>query len=188
MAKLVSQVYGDALFELAKEENRTDEFWEEAQALREILQENIRLVQMMVHPEIIKEEKIQMLTTVFGDRISDEMLELMRMVVEKNHFAQMEQILAYFTERVMEDKNIGLATVITPMELTEAQKRQVEKRLLETTQYVSFRMKYEVDADLIGGMVIRIGDRVVDSSIRTKIYNLSRELSKIQLKAGECAP
>ena len=49
-------------------------------------------------------------------------------------------------------------------------------------------MHYEVDAAIIGGMVIRIKDRVVDSSIRTKIYGLSRELSKIQLKVGECAP
>lgn len=40
---------------------------------------------------------------------------------------------------------------------------------------------------LIGGMVIRIGDRVVDSSIRTKLSRLSGELTKIQLKAGECA-
>ena len=49
-------------------------------------------------------------------------------------------------------------------------------------------MHYEVDAALIGGMVIRIGDRVVDSSVRTKLCDLTRELSKIQLKAGECAP
>lgn len=188
MAKLVSGVYGDALFELAVEEGRVDDFQEEAEALLEILRQNEELVRMMVHPEIIKEEKKQMLTAVFQGRISDEMLELMYMVMEKNHFAQMEQILLYFMERVMDYKNIGSATVITPMELTQVQKRQVEKRLLETTGYVSFHIKYEVDEGLIGGMVIRIKDRVVDSSIRTKIYNLSRELSKIQLKAGECAP
>jgi F-type H+-transporting ATPase subunit delta len=49
-------------------------------------------------------------------------------------------------------------------------------------------MHYDVDAGLIGGMVIRIGDRVVDSSIKTKLYDLTRELSQIQLKVGECAP
>ena len=49
-------------------------------------------------------------------------------------------------------------------------------------------MHYDVDAALIGGMVIRIKDRVVDSSIQTKLYDLTRELSKIQLKVGECAP
>lgn len=73
------------------------------------------------------------------------------------------------------------------MELSEAQKEAVEKRLLETTKYVKFEMHYAVDSALIGGMVIRIGDRVVDSSVRTKLNDLARELSKIQLKAGECA-
>ena len=70
----------------------------------------------------------------------------------------------------------------------EAQKEAVEKRLLETTKYVEFEMHYNVDADLIGGMVIRIGDRVVDGSVKNKLFDLTRELSKIQLKAGECAP
>ena len=42
-------------------------------------------------------------------------------------------------------------------------------------------MNYVVDSSLIGGMVIRIGDRIVDSSIRTKLYELSKNLRKIQL-------
>ena len=74
------------------------------------------------------------------------------------------------------------------VELSDAQKEATKKRLLETTRYVEFEMHYDVDKDLIGGMVIRIGDRVVDSSIKTKLYDLTRELSKIQLKVGECAP
>ena len=60
-------------------------------------------------------------------------------------------------------------------------KEKVEKKLLETTQYETFEMNYVVDESLIGGMVIRIGDRVVDSSIKTKLYNLSRELRNIQV-------
>jgi F-type H+-transporting ATPase subunit delta len=72
--------------------------------------------------------------------------------------------------------------------LSDAQKAAVEKRLLETTKYVEFEIHYRVDAAVIGGMVIRIGDRVVDSTIKTKLHDLTRELTKIQLKVGECAP
>ena len=111
----------------------------------------------------------------------------MRMIVEKDHFAKMPEVLTFFIDKALEEKKIGIAYVTTPMEVTDAQKKQIEDRLLETTAYQSFRMHYAVDADLIGGMVIRIGDRVVDSSVRTKISELSRELSKIQLKVGESA-
>ena len=67
------------------------------------------------------------------------------------------------------------------MELRDEQKARLEKRLLETTSYVEFEMKYSVKPELIGGLVIRIGDRVVDSSIRTQLYEMKRELMKLQL-------
>ena len=57
----------------------------------------------------------------------------------------------------------------------------LEKKLLETTPYVAFEMHYSVDSALLGGMVIRIGDHVVDSSIKTRLYELKKELSSLQL-------
>ena len=80
-----------------------------------------------------------------------------------------------------EFKKIGTAYVTTPMELSDEAKKKVEKRLLETTGYVKFEMIYDVDASLIGGMVIRIGDRVVDSSIKHKLSEISRQLNKIDV-------
>ena len=103
------------------------------------------------------------------------------MVVEKDHFGQMKDIFEYFVSSVKEFKNIGVCFITTPLELSEQKKKEVENKLLETTKYETLETHYSIDKDLIGGMVIRIGDRIVDSSIRTKIYNLSRELSKVQL-------
>ena len=56
-----------------------------------------------------------------------------------------------------------------------------EQRLLDTTDYKKMEMHYNVDESLIGGMVVRIGDRVVDSSIKTKLNELQKELLKVQL-------
>ena len=188
MAKLVSNVYGDALFELALELDRIDDFSEEVSAISEALKENNDLSKMMSHPKIDKEEKTRVVENIFKGRVSDEIVGLMVMVIEKDHFKDMEDIFDYYINRVKEYKNIGVAFVKTPMELTDAQKKNVVKKLLDTTDYVSFEMNYEVEPDLIGGMVIRIGDRVVDSSVKTKIYELTRQMSKIQLKVGETAP
>ena len=85
------------------------------------------------------------------------------------------------SEMCIRDRRIGSARVVTTIELSEEQKEKVEQKLLKTTSYEQFEMNYEVDASLIGGMVIRIGDRIVDSSIRTKLYELSKNLRKIQL-------
>ena len=67
------------------------------------------------------------------------------------------------------------------VELSDSQKKDVEKRLLDTTQYEVFDMNYTIDESIVGGMIIRIGDRVVDSTIKSKIEAMSRELLKIQL-------
>ena len=185
MAKLVSKTYGDALFETAMEAGRLNEYFEEATVLAEVLQTNEELIRMMHHPKVSQEEKLQMLERCFGKDFSKEMLGLLRLLVVKERFFQAQEILQNFLAQVKEYKNIGIAKVVSPMELTEAQKEKIREKLLETTKYVEFEISYEIDAELIGGLVIRIGDRVVDSSIRTKLQGLSRDLSKIQLKAGE---
>ena len=188
MAKLVSKTYGDALFEVALEKNQLDEFLDEVKAAQTAIEENKELFKLMSHPKIVKEEKLDLIDHIFKGRVSDEMVGLMRMIVEKGHFGELESVLEYFIAQVKEYKNIGIAYVTTAMELSDAQKEQITEKLIQTTKYVTFEMHYEVDTALIGGMVIRIKDRVVDSSIKTKLYDLSRELSKIQLKVGECAP
>ncbi len=188
MAKLVSKTYGDALFELALEENKIDSLQEEVETVLVALAENQDLGKLMNHPKISKEEKVALMEDIFKGRVAAELCGLMHMLTEKGRFAEIDDVLCYFLDRVKEHKNIGTAYVSTAVALTDAQKKAVEKRLLETTKYVEFEMHYSVDADLIGGMVIRIGDRVVDSSIKTKLYDLTRELSNIQLKVGECAP
>lgn len=179
MAKLVSKVYGDALFDIALESGKLNDFWEEVKVINVALQENPKLSKLMGHPKIGKEEKIKVIEDIFLGKVSGEILGLLVMLVEKDHSGEMSAVLAYFNGRVKEHKRIGTAYVTTALELSPEKKEAVEKRLLETTKYVKLEMHYVVDATLIGGLVIRIGDRVVDSSVRTKLKNLTRELEKI---------
>ncbi|MDD6057424.1 MAG: ATP synthase F1 subunit delta [Clostridiales bacterium] len=187
MAKLVSKTYGDALFEVALESGQLDAYLEDVSGVRLAIKENPEFSKLMGNPRIGKEEKIKVIESIFKGKVSGELVGLLRMIVDKNHFDEVEHVLDYFVNRVKEYKKIGTAYVTTAVELSESQKIAVKERLLEITEYVNYEMHYAVDAALIGGMVIRIGDRVVDSSVRTKLYDLTRELSKIQLKAGECA-
>jgi F-type H+-transporting ATPase subunit delta len=181
MAKLVSKTYGEALFEVAVEKGIVETLMEEVEMVQTIFQENEEYVKLLNHPKLPVEQKLALLEEAFRGKTSDELTGLLATVVEKGRFSEVNEILAYFEERVREYQKIGTAYVTSAAELTEAQKADVKKRLLDTTPYESFRIQYRVDAGLIGGMVIRIGDRVVDSSIRTKLGNMAKDLSKIQL-------
>ena len=182
MAKLASKTYGDALFETGLEEGKLDSFYEEVQGIQAVLAENPDFSRLMNHPKILKEEKEEIVETVFKGRLSDELTGFLKLIVTNKRYGEIDSILEYFVLRVKEYKNIGVAYVATPIELTKAQQDDVEKKLLDTTKYVAMEMHYSIDESLIGGMVIRIGDRVVDSSIRTKLENLEKELKGIQLK------
>ena len=176
MAKLVSKTYGDALFAVAKEEGRLDEFYEAAKVVANILREHVEFAKLMNHPEINKADKLKVVEETFSGNVPQEFVGLMSLMVEKNRANDLLAVFEYFSDLVKEEKKIGKADVTTAVELTQEQKEKVEKKLLETTKYETFEMGYHLDETLIGGMVIRVGDRVVDSSIKTKLYDLSRQL------------
>ena len=161
MAKLVSKVYGEALFEVAVDHGNAIRLMNETAELQKILEDNPDFDKLMKHPGIPKQEKLS--------------------VVTKERYGSLKAIFAYFTELVRESEGMGTAYVSTAVELTKEQKQAVREKLLQTTSYQSFDVYYHVDPTLIGGMVIRVGDRVVDSSIRTKLEDMKKQLLNIQL-------
>lgn len=178
MAKQVDTTYGNALFELALEENRIDSLYEEAIALVDILQENKELLKLLNHPQISKEERIKVVEDTFSNRVSKDITGIMVMAVEKGHAMQLIDIFKYFIKLVKNEKKIGVASVTSATALDSSRKQAIEKRLIETTKYETMEVHYHVDESIIGGLIIRIEDRVVDSSIKTKLNNMSKALSK----------
>ncbi len=153
MAKLVSKTYGDALFELAVESGQVDEMLEEARSIQQILQKDNELSKLMNHPKIVKEEKIEILEHIFKGRVQEEIVGLMRMLVSKDHYGEMESVFTYFIDQVKEYKNIGTAYVTAAMPLADSQKQQIKKKLLETTNMWNLRCIIMWIKSLIGGMV-----------------------------------
>lgn len=181
MAKLVSQTYGEALVELANEEGIASSMLEEIQSVREIIKSNPDFVKLMLHPGIAKQEKLQVVDSVFKDKVSDQLTGLIRIIVENERFKEIDSVFQYYIDKVKESQGIGVVYVTTPLELDDKEKSNIVARILETTDYKSLEMNYSIDKSLIGGMIIRIGDRYVDSSIRNRLDDLTKELLQIQL-------
>ena len=183
MAKLVAGTYGDALFDFAMEENQIDSLMDEILTVQAVLEENKGLEKILVHPEIPKQKKLQVIEDVFKGRISDALTGFLRIVVTKGRYKNLPDIFAYFMARVKEYKKIGVAEVISAIPLSGEQKEKIEKKLLDTTHYETMEIEYKVDEKKIGGLMIRIGDRVVDSTIQSKLNLLIGSLLKISLES-----
>jgi F-type H+-transporting ATPase subunit delta len=178
MAKQVSSTYGDALFQLAVESNQVDIVLEELTGLIQVLQENEDLIRILTHPEVVREDKLKLLQNVFQGRLSDAVMGTLMIVVRNDRSSELQSVLEYVIGRIKEYKKIGIAYVTSAVELGNEQKSRIEQRLIETTEYLSMEMHYKVDASLLGGLVIRIEDRVVDSSIKRQLERMSTALSQ----------
>jgi F-type H+-transporting ATPase subunit delta len=177
MAKQVSKTYGSALFEVALENNTLDTTLEEVLFVKQTFLENEDLSRLLQHPNIEKEEKIKVLESIYKGKVSDEITGLMVMMVTKGHQKDFLSVFDYVIDAIKEEKGIGVAYVTSAVSLSKQQQEKIEQKLLETTKYQEIEGVYRVDSSLIGGLVIRIQDTVVDSSLRTQIAKLSKSLA-----------
>lgn len=177
MARSVKAVYADALFSLAEENGETDSLMEEIRTLTSVFAENTQFCKIMAHPQIAGTEKRKLLSSVFEGQVSGTMLGFLQLMAEKNHFSEVPAVFGEYEAYWYEKHNIGIAHVTSAMELTDAQKQKIHQRLQATTSYHTVEERYAVDPSLIGGIVVRIGDRVADGSIKHRLERLTAELN-----------
>ena len=163
MARSVEKIYGDAFYEALLSEDRLAEGLRDAEALLEVYEE--------------KREPEAVLSSLCRETEA-----LYAATVEKGREDRMPGILRAFILRAKEEAGIGIATVTTAFSLTEEKKAEIERKLRETSGCREIETDWQVDPSLIGGIVIRLGGRMVDGSVRTKIGRMKRELRDLKIK------
>ena len=119
MAKLVSKTYGEALFEVAVEEGTIDSTLEEVQIVLDVIEANEQYIKLLTHPKLPVEQRVSLVEQVFAGKASDTLTGFMVTIVEKGRFSEIEKILTYFIDKVREYKKIGVAYVISAVELSK---------------------------------------------------------------------
>ena len=177
MAKLVSKVYGDAYVSVVSEKNNLIDALEEIKSVKNILLENVEIIELLDSPKMDDEEKIDFIKGIFENHISVDLLGFLLTIIEKKRQAELIPILDYVIDCVKELLLIGKATVTTALPLDDSKKERIVDELLKLSHYKSLEVEYVVDESIIGGIVIRIGDIVVDSSVKTRIDKMRKMLS-----------
>ena len=171
------------MFSLALENDKLDTIWEEVRMIRQILSENPTFVKTICHPEITKQDQIKLLDDAFKGKVSDEVMGFFHVLADKKRLKELDAVLEYFDRSAKEYKKIGVVYVTVPMELTKAQQDKIRERILEVSSYETLEMHVETDASPLGGMVIRIGDEILDNSIRSKMEHMARKINQIKLSS-----
>ncbi len=181
MGRVAANAYGEALMEVAKDKGNMQDMLDEAVALKDVLNKNGDFVTLLNSPKVESEEKKVILKNVFESRCSDEILSFLLLLIDKNRFVYVKDILDYFIARAKESLGMGTAYVTTAEALSQEDKDRVKARLLATTRYKDIEVIYDIDESLIAGVKVRIKDRVIDNTIRNKLDIMEKGLHDIQL-------
>ena len=168
--------YAEAAFEIGRAD-RTLERWErDLVRLRDALA-NDELRSLIEHPAVAYADKERVLRSVVGD-VTPEPLNLVLLMVRRGRPGAIDRMVDHFADLVRRHRGVTLAEVRTAMPLEDAQRTAVVKRLHELTGD-EIEINEVVDEALIGGITVRIGDRLYDASVRNRLVRLHARLTAV---------
>lgn len=175
MEQLIAKRYGSALFELAREKGALEPLRKEIAAVSAVIEQDRQLMNLLLHPKVSVKDKIQFMEEVLAERIGPDLMGLIVLTIKKGRQSSLLAILGYCLEEIAKAEGMVKAAVTSAEALDKKQMDAIEKRL---SQLVGKTIKpaYNVDASLVGGLLIRIGDRILDNTVKGKMHHMSREL------------
>ena len=172
----IAQVYARSLFQVAKEQDKLDTVREQLGQVSDALAETRELSVFFFSPYFSTEEKKQGLTTAI-DGADPTVSNFLELLVEKHRMPAIHRIRKAF-DLLWEEENKLLPVQITSaIELDDETVRSIGDRIgQQTGQRVELTTK--VDEDVLGGIVLQVGNQILDASIRNRLDNLRRNVAK----------
>lgn len=180
MVELIAKRYGQALFELAMESGDLRAREEEMGLVIDELEKESEFIEILSHPKLAGELKHSMIEEVFKGKISDDLLGFMYLTIEKNRQEHIVDILKYTLARILESDGFQTAYVKSAVELSDSEKQKIIDKLEQQTGN-KITLESEVDPSIIGGIVIRIKDRIVDNSIKRKLHRMAVDVYEARI-------
>lgn len=167
--------YAKALFKLAQEQGLAAETEQQLQAVAEAVEQDAEIRAFLAAPGIANETKVNVLSSAFGGKALDIVLQTIRLLLERGRQGELPALLAAYRQVSGSALGRADAVVTSAKPLSEEEKAQLAARfgsLIGKT----VRVENIVDEALLGGLTVRIGDTLYDGSLRSKLDRLSKQL------------
>lgn len=171
MATAAARRYAKAVFELAQDEGKVDEWGRNLAQVREVMSVP-EVAAVLTNPTIAAEQRM----TLVADLFDRETTNLAKLIIESNRVGEVGAIEEEFQRLADEAGGRVRATVTTAVELTPKDRDRVEDEL-STRLGKKVRLEVVVDAGILGGLKLQYGDHLVDASVATRLQQLRRRLA-----------
>jgi len=170
--------YAKSLLKIAIEEKALEELYADMQLINKVCSENRELVLLLKSPIIKNDKKQAILTTIFNNKISKIASSFIALIISKKRAEILGNIADSFIEVYQQHKDIKTAQVTSAITLSKSQKNHIITLLNNTQDISSIDLHEIVDTNIIGGIILRVGDKQIDESIKRKLKNLAMEFDK----------
>ena len=178
MIDIIANRYAEALFQLSEEENITKEIYNELHSVLNIIKSNKDLDNVLKSPLVAKAEKVQLIETLFNNKINNNLKNFLKILVEKGRISSLKSIELTFKQLLNEKNNVIEGTVISAIPLTDEKVKELEKTLSKKYNK-NVTLENEVDESILGGVLVRLGNTQIDGSVKTRLNNIKDQLSQV---------
>ena len=172
---IVTEKYAIAMIELAEKHDLLDTVNADLYLIKDIINSSIELQKFIEHPLINREDKKDVLEKIFKEDVSQYSLNLIRLLSDRNRLFILRLISDYYNKILCKKRNIDTAQVITAVLIDENTVKRIREKLEKMFQK-QIKIEQKIDKDIIAGMIVKVGDKVIDGSIKTKFENMKRQL------------
>lgn len=171
--------YAKALYEASKEQNTVDAALSELQSAAAVLESSADLIQVLSHPNIDTSAKTGLVKSVFGAHVSQLVLNTLVLLVERKRAELIPAVYEELVKITGEALGRAEAVVYSPKPLSEREAEAVARTFTVLTGKM-IQVSNVVDESLLGGIKVRIGDKLYDGSLSGKLKRIEKALQASQ--------
>ncbi|MCP3775317.1 F0F1 ATP synthase subunit delta [Paenibacillus sp. MZ04-78.2] len=176
---IAAKRYAKALFDVARESDRVAQVEQELEKVIAVLNENPDLFKLIKHPGIEADVKIGLLKQIFDADVSEVVINTLKLLIQRRREDSLEAFVAAYSKIAGDALGQANATVYTPVELSETELGTIAETFGKLTGK-QIRVESVLDKRLLGGIQVRIGDRLYDGSLAGKLERLHKTLNQSQ--------
>ncbi len=164
----VGNRYALAIYDIAKDLNKLEEMYKELKVVMETYELNNDFKNFINHPLVKKEDKKEFVSKLFSKEFSEETINLLHYLIDKTRLSQIKSIVTEYLKIYYEKNQIVEAEATFAIEPTKDQVAKLVEKL-QAKLKKEVRISTKIDKKILGGVVVRMGDQIIDASIKKEI-------------------
>lgn len=178
MAELVSKVYAEALFDVGLEKGSLEALSAQLSDVCQIFAANPEFFELYKAPNIALDNRKKIVEDTFGGQVLPELLNFLRLLLDKNRGFFIQEIGRDFQKLVETHQGVVKGIVYVTYALSDDQIRKLEDKL-STSTGKRILLTQKIDPEILGGLVVHLGDKVIDNSFKKKLDDMKEDLLQL---------